>query len=101
MYNEAARAVVYTCNIKHYKDQRMPPIAVAVQGDVIATPGTGLPTGADSGTWTAGPVNYQTYAKLKAGGNVANQSSCTFTFAGVNSSGSPVSSSSTVTLSAG
>jgi hypothetical protein len=79
----------------------MPPIAVAIQGDVVATAGTGLPPGADSGTWTAGSVSYQTYPKLKVGGNVAHKASCTFTFAGASSSGSPVSNSSTVTLTAG
>lgn len=79
----------------------MPPISVAIQGDVVATPGTVPATGAASGTWTAGPVSYQSYSKLKVGGNVIHQASCTFNFSGATSGGSAVTDVSTVTLTAG
>lgn len=74
---------------------------VAVDGDVKATAGSGLPPAAQSGTWTAATVSHETYGKLKVGGTkVAWKASCTFSFTGANSSGATVSDSETVTLTA-
>jgi hypothetical protein len=56
---------------------------VAVTAEVTATPGTVLLEGAKSGSWTAGPIDYTSYSKLKVGGRSAiHQATCTFTFAG-------------------
>jgi hypothetical protein len=72
---------------------------VAGDGDVSATAGTTPFTGAQGGTWTAGPVQLKTYAKLKAGGMpVVHQAECTFSFSGNNASGATVAGTSTVTL---
>ena len=80
----------------------MPSIFVARQGEVTATAGTTPFTGADNGTWTAGPVSYTAYAKLKRGGTgVIHRASCLFSFSGANSSGTAVAGTSTVTLTAG
>ena len=74
--------------------------AVAGATDVSATPGTSPFTGADSGTWTAGPVTVTTYPTLRAGdAEVAFKAICTFQFSG-KSGQTPVTGSETVTLSA-
>lgn len=76
--------------------------SVAVEDEVIATPGTAPFTGAESGTWTAGPVSYRSYGSLTVGGiNVIYEASCTFNFSGASSSGAAVIGSETVTLTAG
>jgi hypothetical protein len=77
--------------------------SVAVSGEVIATPGTTFFTGADSGTWTAGAVNVQSYSKLTVGSKaVLHEAKCTFTFSGANSgTGATITGSETVTLKAG
>ncbi len=76
--------------------------AVAVEGDVKATPGFTPYPPADSGTWTARPVEYQTYDKFKIKElPVVYQAKCKFTFLGVNSaSGATVSGEETVELQA-
>jgi hypothetical protein len=57
--------------------------SVAGDGDVSATAGTALFTGADKGTWKAGAVQLTTYAKLEAGGKpVVHKAECTFSFEG-------------------
>ncbi len=74
---------------------------VAVKGDVSATAGTSPYTGAQSGTWTAGPVSETSYANLKAGGKeVIWKAECTFSFSGANSSGATVTGTEKVTLTA-
>jgi hypothetical protein len=74
---------------------------VARQGDVSATPGTTPFTGATSGTWTAGTIGDTPYDKVVSGGAKAiSEARCTFSFSGANASGSPVTGSETVTLSA-
>lgn len=57
---------------------------VAVEGDVSADPGTSLYTGADSGTWTAGAINVETYSHLTLmqTKKVIHKASCTFSFSG-------------------
>ena len=72
--------------------------AVACTGDASATAGRGIPTTADSGTWTAGPLSQSAYPKVKVGGaTVLHEVSCTFSFAGTKGN-SAVAASSTVTL---
>lgn len=75
---------------------------VAVEGDVKATPGSTPYPPADSGTWTAGPVEYQAYDNFKVKSKaVVYQAKCKFTFSGVNSaSGVTVSGEETVELKA-
>lgn len=76
---------------------------VAVTSDVAATAGTGLYTGAAKGTWMPGPVTVSTYAKLTIGGAAAAwQAKSTFAFAGFGPTPAetPISGTSTVTLSA-
>ena len=74
---------------------------VARQGGVSATPGTTPFTGANSGTWTAGPISDKPYDKVVSGGAKAiSEAQCTFNFSGVNASGATVTGSETVTLSA-
>ena len=76
--------------------------STAVEGDVTATAGTSPYTGAESGSWTAGSVSYQSYDKLSIGGTpVIHEASCTFNFSGASSSGATITGSETVTLSAG
>jgi hypothetical protein len=71
---------------------------VAGDGDVSATAGTTLLTGADKGTWTAGPVQLKTYAKLEAGGKpVVHEAECTFSFSGT-AGNAPKNGTSKVTL---
>jgi hypothetical protein len=78
------------------------PESVATEGDVTATPGTSMFTGADSGRWTAGAITYTSYAKLKVGGGqVIHKAECTFRFSGASSSGAAVTGQETVTLTAG
>lgn len=75
---------------------------VAGQGDVIATPGTLPFTGAQSGTWTPGAITATAHPELQVGGApVITQASCTFSFAGVNASGTAVTGQEAVTLPAG
>ncbi len=75
--------------------------SVAVKGDVSATAGTSPYTGAQTGTWTAGPVTETSYAKLKVGGKqVLWKAECTFSFSGANSSGATVTGTEKVTLTA-
>ena len=75
---------------------------VAGQGDVSAIQGITPFTGAQSGTWTAGAITVTAHSELQVGGvAVITQASCTFSFAGVNASGSPVTGQETVTLPAG
>jgi hypothetical protein len=76
---------------------------VAVIGDVTATASSGLPLVAagGSGKWTAGQVGYTSYPKLKVGSAVIWKATCTFSFSGLNSGGSAVADSDTVTLTAG
>ena len=61
-----------------------------------------MSTGAQTGTWAAGPVNVPPpHPGLQAGGAaVISQATCTFTFNGQNSSGATVTGSATVTLTA-
>ncbi len=75
---------------------------VAVEGEVTATPGTTLFTGADSGTWTAPPsISYKSYTKLTISGRrVVYQAKGTFTFSGLSSSGATITGPETVTLTA-
>jgi hypothetical protein len=76
--------------------------SVAVEGDVKATAGATPYTGANSGTWTAGPVSYQTYSKLQVNGKpVIFEASCTFNFKGTGPNNAPVAGVETVQLSAG
>jgi hypothetical protein len=75
---------------------------VAGQGDVSAIPGTLPFTGAQSGTWTPGAITPVAHPELQVGGAaVITQASCTFSFAGVNASGTAVTGQETVTLPAG
>jgi|tagenome__1003787_1003787.scaffolds.fasta_scaffold20890892_3 hypothetical protein len=80
--------------------------AVAWAGDVQATAGTTMFTGADSGTWTAGPVQETVSEKLTTGNaagsakKVVTGATCTFTFSG-KSGNLPASGTSTVQLTAG
>jgi len=79
----------------------VPPDKGAREGDVSATVGTTPFTGADKGTWTAGPITYTTYDRLTSNGTKAiSEAECTFSFAGTNSSGATVTGTETVTLSA-
>jgi hypothetical protein len=74
---------------------------VAVASDVSATAGTGLVDGADSGTWTPGPVQCQSHAKLQIGGaETVWQATCNYVFSGLSSSGVGVPGASSVTLTA-
>ncbi len=74
---------------------------VTRQGDVSATPGTTPFTGANSGAWTAGTISETAYDKVVSGGaNAISQAECTFNFSGANASGTAVTGSETVTLSA-
>lgn len=75
--------------------------AVAGVGDVTATPGTKMFTGADTGTWSAvGDVTVVPYPKLRAGGDeVIYQASCAFKFEG-KAGNTPVFGAETVTLTA-
>jgi hypothetical protein len=73
-----------------------------VEGQVTATPGAMPFTGAESGVWTAGSVNYESYDALKMdGAKVIHGASCRFSFSGQSSSGATVTGSETVTLEAG
>lgn len=77
--------------------------SVAVGTDISAAPGSALYTGAEKGTWTAGPVTVSTYRSLTVGGaETAWEARCTFTFTGTGPSPSeaPVPGSSDVTLTA-
>jgi hypothetical protein len=76
--------------------------SVVTKGGVTASPSTTMFSGADNGTWTAGDITYQLYAKLQVGSaNVIHTASCTFSFAGSNSSsGATVTGTETVELKA-
>lgn len=75
--------------------------SVAVDGDVTATPGTVFYTGADSGTWTAGTITYESYDKLTVTKKVIYKAICKFSFAGANSgTGATITGEETVTLEA-
>jgi hypothetical protein len=77
---------------------------IAVEGDVIAIPGTTPYPPAVSGAWIPGPVTYSAYSKVKVNGRgVIYEAKCTFTFSGVGPppASSPVSGTEDVTLSAG
>ena len=74
---------------------------IAVEGDVIAIPGTTPYPPAVSGAWIPGSVIYSSYSKVKINGRVViYEAKCTFTFTGVDSSPAPVSGTEDVTLSA-
>ncbi len=82
---------------------------VAVVGDVSATPGAvlhektavGSGNSAAAGAWTAGAVEYTSYAHLtSAGAEVIWEAECEFSFTGANTSGSAVNETETVTLTA-
>ncbi len=74
---------------------------LARAGDVSATAGTVFYTGADSGSWAAGPVTETPAAGFTSdGSSVVTQASCVFTFTG-KAGTTPKPGSSTVTLSAG
>ena len=76
---------------------------VAVKEDVQATAGSTPFTGADSGTWTAGPVTCSFYDQLKIGGSkVIYKAECKFTFTGTSPAPakSPITGTETVTLEA-
>lgn len=78
----------------------MPAKPVAVQGEVSATVGKKMFTGADSGIWTAGPITVSSYDNLKsAGKKVIWRAECTFTFAG-KAGTSSITGTEKVTLSA-
>ena len=79
---------------------------IAVEGDVIAIPGTTPYPPAVSGAWIPGPVTHTSYSKVSVNGiSVIYEASCTFTFTGVGPppppTGTPVSGTEDVTLSAG
>jgi hypothetical protein len=74
---------------------------IAVEGDVIAIPGTTPYPPAASGAWIPGSVSYSSYSKVSVNGvSVIYEARCTFSFTGVDPSGSPVSGTEDVTLSA-
>lgn len=74
---------------------------VAVLGEVNAIPGDKPFTGADSGVWTAGPVNSTSYAKLKSEGKkVIWKATCNFSFSGSSSSGAAIAGNEIVNLTA-
>jgi hypothetical protein len=75
---------------------------IAVEGDVIAIPGTTPYPPAVSGAWIPGPVTYSSYSTVKVSSRaVIYEAKCTFTFTGVDSTPAPVSGTEDVTLSAG
>lgn len=72
--------------------------SVAVDGQVQALPGEQPYPPADEGVWTAGPVQYETHAKLKVGGQLAIvKATCTFAFFGTKKSPPPAASTVPVT----
>ena len=74
---------------------------VAVEGDVLAIPGTTLYTGAANGSWTAMPVQYTSYSKLTVSGKaVIYEATCKFLFGGASASGAPVVGQEDVKLTA-
>jgi hypothetical protein len=80
----------------------MPGESVAVEGEVVATPGDIAFTGAEKGEWIAGPVIVQSYGNLTVGSKkVIYQAQCTFDFTGQSSSGAVVKGVEMVTLKAG
>jgi hypothetical protein len=75
---------------------------IAVEGDVVAIPGTIPYPPAASGVWVPGAVTYSSYSAVKQQGRaVIYEAKCTFTFTGAAPNGNPVSGSEDVTLSAG
>ncbi|AOY59394.1 hypothetical protein [Desulfococcus multivorans] len=77
---------------------------IAVEGDVIAIPGTTPYPPAVSGAWVPGPVTCTGYSTVTVNGvGVIYEARCTFTFTGVGPTppGNPVSGTEDVTLSAG
>lgn len=76
---------------------------IAVEGDVIATPGTIPYPPAVTGAWIPGSVSYSSYSKVKSGGRaVIYEAKCTFTFTGATAPppSTPVSGTEDVTLTA-
>jgi hypothetical protein len=76
---------------------------IAVEGDVIAIPGTSPYPPAVSGAWIPGPVSYSSYPNVSVNGvSVIYEARCTFTFTGIGPSpaNSPVSGTEDVSLSA-
>jgi hypothetical protein len=58
--------------------------AIALQGTVIAIPGTVPYPPAQSGAWTAMPVQVKTVSKVKVGGKPAiAEAECKFMFTGI------------------
>ena len=79
----------------------MPPKSVAAGADVSATAGTVPYTGAQSGNWTAGKISPTPHPHLVVDGSPAiSAATCTFSFTGSTSGGSPVSGTDIVTLNA-
>ncbi|MBD2112570.1 MULTISPECIES: hypothetical protein [Cyanophyceae] len=67
--------------------------AIALQGTVVAVPGAMPYSPAQTGAWTALPVQVKAYPKLKVGGqSVIYEAECKFMFTGVQTppSGPPV-----------
>lgn len=77
------------------------PKAVAVEGEIKATPSSTPFPPADTGSWAAGPVVEVKHPKLQVKGKaVVLEASCIFTFSGsVSSTGVPVTGSEEVKLS--
>jgi uncharacterized Zn-binding protein involved in type VI secretion len=76
---------------------------IALDGDVIAIPGTVPYPPAVSGAWIPGPVIYTSYPNVKSNGRpVIYEARCTFTFTGVGPApaNNPVSGTEDVTLQA-
>lgn len=77
---------------------------VAVADDLVATASSSTENGAKnaSGTWSAGAVGTDSYARLTLeGAVVVHRASCTFTFSGSDkSSGASVTETEEVTLTA-
>ena len=78
--------------------------SVAVDGEVIATPGTVFYSPADAGKWSAGAVQYVAHSRIKVGNTAAiSKATCTFSFSGTDSKsqGAAVAGTSDVELEAG
>lgn len=77
--------------------------SIALQGNVIAVPGAMPYPPAQSGTWTALPVQVKAYPKLKVGRqSVIYEAECKFIFNGVGPppANNPVSGQETMKLTA-
>jgi hypothetical protein len=76
---------------------------IALEGNVIAVPGAMPYSPAQTGAWTALPVQMKAYPKLKVGGQaVIYEAECKFMFTGVGPppANNPVSGQETVKLTA-